>query len=74
MSVLLAEGLVAMLVAMMFMSRLFLGHRGTRSRLTLTLYMIDHGHHRSGVSGFLVDVLNLHDLDRSGVRRGVRGD
>lgn len=60
----LAKGLVAMLVAVMFTRRLFLGHGGTWSGLTPTLHMINHRHHRFGISGPFVDVLNLHDLGK----------
>lgn len=70
MAVLLAECLVEMLVAVMFMRGLFLGHRDTCSFLTSALHMIDYGHHHSAISGFFVDVLNLHDLGEVGSEMG----
>lgn len=70
MAVLWAEGLVEMLVAVMFMRGLFLGHRGTCSRLTSALHVIHHGHHHSAVRGFFVDILNLQDLGEVGSKTG----
>lgn len=53
-----------MLLAVLFMSQSFLGHEGMWDELTSALHVVDHRHHRFGVSGPFVDVLNLHDLRR----------
>lgn len=60
----LAVCLVSMLVVVLPAGRLLLQHRRTWSGLTAALHVVDHRHHRFCISGFFVDIFDLHDLKR----------